>query len=740
MEGPSARLTAMAEVLQIMSRTSFELRAVLEAVVERASRLCRAQAGFIYRLDGDWYRLDVALNITEEFRAFTERSPIRVDNLGTLTARVGRERRTIQIPDVLLDPEYTYWEAQRLGKFRALLGVPLIRDDAVVGVITLWRMQPEPFTDEEAQLVSIFADQVVIAIEQARRARELADSLEQQTAASEVLRIIGQSTADLTPVFEALIKSAVQLCAADHGGIIRFDPQTHEYIETADFGVGSDEYRKVVRRHYRPSRETLVGRTIMEAAPVRIDDVLLDSEYKVVEAQQLGGFRSIVGVPLLREGFPIGVIAVWRREVRPFTDREIRILSTFANQAVIAIENARHAAELADTLEQQTASSEVLRIISRSTADVGPVFEALIKSAVLLCAGDHGGIVRFDPMTHRHIWTADYGVGSEEYRQSVRQPIYHPSRETLVGRTIMERVAVRIDDVLADPEYKFAEAQQKGGFRSIVGVPLLRDGFPIGVIVVWRRSVTPFTDREVRILTTFAEQAVVAVENARLVRALQRQTEELSRFVTPQVASMLSSEEGEQLLAGHRRLIAAMFCDLRAFTAFSETAEPEEVFGVLREYQAAMGQLIAEHGGTLEHLAGDGIMLFFNDPVPSPGFETQAVRCAVAMRDRFGEVAQGWRRRGYELDLGIGAALGYATLGRVGYEGHYQYNAIGNVVILASRLSAEARGGEILITQRLYAAVEELVTVGPVRETTLKGFSRPVPVYNVVALRAPGLG
>ena len=199
---------------------------------------------------------------------------------------------------------------------------------------------------------------------------------------------------------------------------------------------------------------------------------------------------------------------------------------------------------------------------------------------------------------------------------------------------------------------------------------------------------------------------------------------------------MLSSEEGEQLLAGHRRLIAAVFCDLRGFTAFSETAEPEEVFGVLRDYQAAMGQLIADHGGTLEHLAGDGIMLFFNDPVPRPGFETQAVRCAVAMRDRFGEVARGWRRRGYELDLGIGAALGYATLGRVGYEGHFQYNAIGNAVILASRLSGEAKGGEILISQRLYAAVEDLVDVGPVREVELKGFTRPVAAINVVRLKS----
>ena len=561
MEEPQARLNAMAEVLQIMTRTSFDLQAVLEAVVERASRLCRAQSGFIYRLDGDRYRMDIALNVSDEFRAFTETHPIMVGNRGTLTARVGQERRTIQIPDVLADADYTYWEAQRIGRFRTLLGVPLLREDVLLGVMNLWRTQPEPFDADDIALVTLLADQASVAIEQARRAHELADAL-----------------------------------------------------------------------------------------------------------------------------------------------------------------------------EQQTASSEVLRIISRSTADLDPVFEALIKSAVELCAGDHGGIIRFDPMSHQYIETADYGVGSEEYRQTVRRP-YQPGRDTLVGRTILERVPVRIDDVLADPEYKFAEAQQRGGFRSIVGVPLLREGFPVGVIAVWRREVRPFSDREIRVLTTFADQAVVAVENVRLVRALQRQTDELSRYVTPQVASLIASEEGEALLAGHRRQITAMFCDLRGFSTFSETAEPEEVFGVLREYQGGMGQLISEYGGTLEHLAGDGIMVFFNDPVSTPGFEAQTVRCAVGMRERFRELAGGWRRRGYELDLGIGIALGYATLGRVGYEGHFQYNATGNVVILASRLSGEAKGGEILISQRLYAAVEDLVDVEPVRDVTLKGFSRPVATTNVVGLK-----
>ncbi|HEX9097522.1 MAG TPA: GAF domain-containing protein, partial [Candidatus Dormibacteraeota bacterium] len=365
MEEPQARLRAMAEVLQIMTSTSFELQSVLEAVVERAKRLCRAQSGFIYRLDGDRFRMDVALNVSDEFRAFTESHPITVGNRGTLTARVGMERRTIQIPDVLADPDYNYWEAQRLGQFRTILGVPLLRGDVLLGVLTLWRTHVEPFTDGDIELVTLFADQATIAIDQARRAHELADALEQQTAASEVLRIIGQSTTDLEAVFLPLITRAVQLCDADHGDIIRFDPQTHQYLQAAHYGVGSDAYRAIVRgRPYRPGRDTLVGRTILEAGPVQIDDALADADYKFVEAQQSAGFRSILGVPLMREGFPIGVISAWRRQVRPFSEREIRILTTFADQAVVAVENVR----LVRALQRQT--EELSRYVTPQVASM----------------------------------------------------------------------------------------------------------------------------------------------------------------------------------------------------------------------------------------------------------------------------------------------------------------------------------------------------------------------------------
>ena len=220
-----------------------------------------------------------------------------------------------------------------------------------------------------------------------------------------------------------------------------------------------------------------------------------------------------------------------------------------------------------------------------------------------------------------------------------------------------------------------------------------------------------------------------------LTATIERQREELSRFLSPQVAALVSSPQGEQLLAGHRRQITAVFCDLRGFTAFAETADPEELFAVLRDYHEAMGALIVGHGGTLEHFAGDGIMIFFNDPVLQADHVERAVRMAVAMRERFADLAVRWRKLGYELAFGVGIAVGYATIGRIGFDGRFDYGAIGNAVILASRLSSEAMGGQILLSQRAFAAVEDVVEADSVGELALKGFSRPVPAVNVIALR-----
>jgi class 3 adenylate cyclase len=245
---------------------------------------------------------------------------------------------------------------------------------------------------------------------------------------------------------------------------------------------------------------------------------------------------------------------------------------------------------------------------------------------------------------------------------------------------------------------------------------------------------------EARLDASLAEKRLrdLEIEHREQERAMtatiQRQKEELSRFLSPQIAALISSADGEAMLAGHRRQITVAFCDLRGFTAFAEQADPEEMFGVLGEYHRMMGDAITEHGGTLEHFAGDGVMIFFNDPIPQDDHVERAVRMAVTMRERFQPMAAAWAKRGYELGFGVGIAVGYATLGRIGFEGRHDYGAIGNVTILASRLSSQAANDQILISQRAAAMIEGLVEADPVGELQIKGLSRPVAAANIVGL------
>jgi class 3 adenylate cyclase len=294
------------------------------------------------------------------------------------------------------------------------------------------------------------------------------------------------------------------------------------------------------------------------------------------------------------------------------------------------------------------------------------------------------------------------------------------------------RQPAHIADIENDPEYTYAGPRP---YRAILGVPVIVEDDLIGAVVMVRQEHEPFSDEHIALVQTFADQAAIAIANARLIEAVERQRTELSRFVAPQVAELVSSRDGERLLAGHRAYVSCLFCDLRGFTAFAETAAPEELFDVLREYHGALGELIPLYEGTLEHFAGDGVMLFFNDPVAVTDHELQAVRFALAAQERLAGLAEGWRRRGTELALGVGIDAGYATLGRIGFEGRYDYGAVGPVANLASRLSTQAKPGQILIGQRLFAAVEGAVDAAPAGELELKGFARPVLAYEVLGLR-----
>ncbi len=336
--------------------------------------------------------------------------------------------------------------------------------------------------------------------------------------------------------------------------------------------------------------------------------------------------------------------------------------------------------------EQQQAISDVLRAVATSKG-LQPVLDEIVEAAKRLCRGEHAQLYLAEGDQFRIF--SQISDLDEAYDYAAEHP-HARDRTTVVGRVGLTGEVEQIPDVLADADYSY-EGQRVIGYRALLGVPIVLDEELIGVIGVARGDVGPFADNHVELVRTFADQAAIAIANARLINAVERQRTELARFISPAVAQLISSEQGEQLLAGHRAYITCLFCDLRGFTAFAETAAPEELFEVLRAYHETLGELIPAHDGTLEHFAGDGVMVFFNDPLVVEEHQLQAIRLALAFQKRFAELAQLWRKRGIQLGLGIGIEAGYATLGRIGFEGRYDYGALGPVTNLASRLSPLAR-------------------------------------------------
>jgi adenylate cyclase len=383
--------------------------------------------------------------------------------------------------------------------------------------------------------------------------------------------------------------------------------------------------------------------------------------------------------------------------------------------------------------EQQRAVGDVLRAVARSEG-LQPVLDEIVQAAKRLSHGEHAQLYMAEG--DRFVIFSESSDLGAAYEYSLGHP-HTRDRTTVIGRVALAGEAVQIPDVLADPDYSYG-AQTIVGYRALLGVPIVLDDELIGAIAVGRNVPGPFADEQVELVKTFADQAAIAIANARLLDAVERQRTELARFVSPQVAELISSEQGERLLAGHRAYISCLFCDLRGFTTFAETAAPEELFDVLRAYHETLGELIPVYEGTLEHFAGDGVMVFFNDPIAVEDHELQAIRLALAIQQRVAELARVWRKRGTELGLGIGIEAGYATLGRIGFEGRYDYGALGPVTNLASRLSTRAAAGQTLIGQRVFGAVEDAVDVSPVGELELRGFGRAITAYEVRGLRRAG--
>jgi class 3 adenylate cyclase len=388
--------------------------------------------------------------------------------------------------------------------------------------------------------------------------------------------------------------------------------------------------------------------------------------------------------------------------------------------------------ELRALREQHQAVVEILRVLAADQADVQRVLDLVAEMAGRLSGAENCYLWLADgDMLHVR---AGYGGTEETLEYERAHPHQGIEEHTLTGRVVKQRSAVGIPDVLADPTYHWG-SQPILGYRALLGVPILADTELLGVLGISWNEPQVFTEERVRLVSAFAAEAALAITNARQAEAIERQRQELARFVSPEVADLVTSPEGRRLLAGHRAYVTVMFADLRGFTSFAETAEPEDLFDVLRDYHGAVGRLIVQWGGTLEHFAGDGLMVFFNDPVPLVDHEVRAVQLAVAMRAEIKDLASGWGKRGIELSLGVGIASGYATLGRIGFEGRFDYAAIGSVTILASRLSGAAQPWQILVNQRLHAAIEERVEATSSAPLDLKGYARPVSAWDVAGLR-----
>jgi GAF domain-containing protein len=526
--------TATADVLKVISRSAFDLNTVLDTLVSSAARLCNAEKAVIYRREEEVYRIAALFGFPSEFAEYADAHSIQADR-STTTGRVAIEQKTVHIPDVLSDPDYTAFGYQNAGDYRTNLRVPLLREGTLIGSFSLVRSVIDPFTDRQIELVETFADQAVIAIENARlfeevraKTRDLTEALTHQTGSANILKVIASSPTDIGPVLQAIADSACELCEA-RDAVVRLREGDHLSLSAHHGPIPADWEKWPINRDWT------AGRSFIDRRPVHVHDMLSPEGDEFPQAQQRAreqGHRTILSVPLLREDESIGTITLRRLELSPFSDKQIALLQTFADQAVIAIGNVRlfeevqaRTRDLQESLQQQTATADVLKVISRSTFDLPAVLQTLVESAARLCDADRTNITREkDGLFYR---AEGFGF-SREFQEYARSNPIEPGQGSAFGRALLSGEVVHIADVLADREYTYREGQRLGQYRTVLAVPMLREGASIGVLSLTRSEVRPFTSKQVELARTFADQASIAIENVRLFDEVQSRTKELA--------------------------------------------------------------------------------------------------------------------------------------------------------------------------------------------------------------------
>src|SRR5438067_3454392 len=746
------RETATAEVLGVINASPGDLTPVFDAMLAKAHSLCGIASGALELWDGTRIRAVATRGLSAGFEEIVREGyePGPQDPHWQLL----KGAPFVHIDDQSAIDEPIHRNAVELGGFRTFLAVALRKDDTLLGRIVAARQEVRPFSDKEIALLQNFAAQAVIAMQNARLLNETREALEQRTATAEVLQVIDCSPGDLAPVFDAILDKATLLCGAPQGGMFLREGELFRAVATRGM---PERFAQRLREGIGPDAP-VPSPLVAGERFVHIQDMAEIDHPTARMAVEVGAARSLLAVPLRKNNALFGMIVAGRRELRPFTDKQISLLESFAAQAVIAIENARLITETREALEQQTATAEVLGVINSSPGDLAPVFDAMLERAMRLCEAAFGHLDTYDGNSFHTAAIRGVPAAYAEYRCN-NPPICGPGTgpaRMLAGERIVHHL-----DMMEEEAYRRGEPNRRalvdlGGARSAINMALVKDGTFLGFITLFRREVRTFTDKQIALVENFAAQAVIAMENARLLGELRQRTEEigelnrglearvaaqveelgrvgrLKRLLAPQLAELIISQGDEKILESHRREIVVVFCDLRGYTAFTETAEPEEVLEFLRQYHGALGPLVSQFEGTLDQFSGDGIMVFFNDPVPCPDPADRAVKMAMAMREEAGKLIATWHRDGSELGFGAGIAQGYATLGQIGFSERSGYTAIGTVCNLAARLCAEAKDGQILIGSRIAEAVEGVARVEDLGNLELKGLRRPVAAFNVV--------